>query len=89
MLNIGQINSKYVCTDKTTIEKERSTSVKIGGLITVTFPITLNGTFLPIKFICGGKTVQSLPKFDFLEDRSLSTYLKHYSNIAESIKLIK
>ena len=37
--------------------------------------------------ICGGKTVQSLPKFDFLEDFSLSAFL--YRNIAESIKLIK
>ena len=55
----------------------------------MTFPITLNGTLLPMKLISGGKTVQSLPKFDFPEDLSLSTFLKHYSNIAESIKLIK
>ena len=42
-----------------------------------------------MKLICGEKTVQSLPKFDFIEDLSLSAFLKHYSNIAESIKLIK
>ena len=42
-----------------------------------------------MKLICGGKTVQNLPKFDFPEDLSLSTYLKHYSSIAEPIKLIK
>ena len=39
-----------------------------------------------MKLICGEKTVQSLPKFDFIEDLSLSAFLKHYSNIAESIK---
>ena len=50
---------------------------------------TLDGTFQPINLICHGKTVQSLPKFDFPEDLSLFTFLKHYSNIAESIKLIK
>ena len=40
-----------------------------------------------MKLICGGKTVQSLPKFDFKCRNSLSTFLKDYSNIAESIKL--
>ena len=42
-----------------------------------------------MKLICGEKTVQSLPKFNFIEDLSLSAFLKHYSNISESIKLIK
>ena len=42
-----------------------------------------------MKLIFGEKTVQILPKFDFSEDFSLSTFLKHYSNIAESITLIK
>ena len=42
-----------------------------------------------MKLICAEKTVQSLPKFDFIEDLSYSAFLKHYSNIAESIKLIK
>ena len=50
---------------------------------------TLDGTFQPINLICRGKTVQSLPKFDFPEDLSLFTFLKHYSNTAESIKLIE
>ena len=42
-----------------------------------------------MKLICGEKTVQSLPKFGFIEDLSRSALLKHYSNIAESIKLLK
>ena len=42
-----------------------------------------------MKLIYGEKTVQRLPKFDFPEDFSLSAFLKHYINIAESIILIK
>ena len=42
-----------------------------------------------MKLIYGEKTVQRLPKFDFPEDFSLSGFLKHYINIAESIILIK
>ena len=80
--------------DKATVAKKGSTSVPIGGLsdkgsITVTFTITLNGYWLPIQLICGGKAVQSLPKFDFLEAFSLSANLKRCSNTSESIKIIK
>ena len=46
--------------------------------ITVTFIINLHGTILPMQPISGGKTVQSLNKFDFLE-----------SFPAESTKMIK
>ena len=35
--------------------------------ITVTFIINLHGTILPMQLICGEKTVQSLPTFDFPE----------------------
>ena len=42
-----------------------------------------------MKLIYGEKTVQRLPKFDFPEDFSLSPFLKHYINIAESIILLK
>ena len=62
ILNIDQINSKYVSMDTTAMAKKGSTSVPIGGLsdkisVTVTFTITLNGIFPPIKLIRGGKTV--------------------------------
>ena len=94
ILNIDQTNSKYVFMDKATMAKKDFTSVPIGGLsdkrnITVTFTITLNGIWLPIQLICGGKAVQSLPKFDFLEAFSLSANLKHCSNTPKSIKIIK
>ena len=94
VLNIDQINSKYVSMDKATMTKKGSTSLPIRGLsdkrsITVTFIITLNGIFLPIQLIYGGKTVQSLSKFGLPEGFSFSANLKHCSNTAESIKIIK
>ena len=50
ILNIDQINSKYVSLDREAMTEKDSTSVPIGGLsdersITVTFTITLNGIF--------------------------------------------
>ena len=91
VLNLDQINLKYVYTDKTTTSKKGLTSVTIGGLRIkkhyrnphhhLKWNISTNGTYL------WGKTVQSLPKFDFPEDFFLSAF--NYSNIAESIKLIK
>ena len=74
--------------------KKGSTSIPIAGLsekssMTATFTVTLNGTFLPMQLIYGGKTKQSLPKFDFPESFSLSANPKHYSNTVESIKLIE
>lgn len=94
ILNLDQTNSKYVSVGNTTMAKRGSTSVPISGLsdkrsMTATFTITLSGSFLPMQLIYGGKTNQSLPKFDFPESFSLSANPKHYSNTAESIKLIK
>ena len=64
ILNIDQVNSKYVSMDKATMAKKGSTSVPIDSLsdkrsINITFTVTLNGIFLPMQLICGGKTVQS------------------------------
>ena len=80
--------------DKATMTKKGSTFLPICGLsdkrsITVTFTIALNGIFLPIQLIYGGKTVQSLPKFGLPKGFSLSANLKHCNNTAESIKIIK
>ena len=57
--------------------------------MTATFTITLNGKFLPMQLLYGGKTNQSLPKFEFPLGFSLSANPKHCSNTAESIMLIK
>ena len=57
--------------------------------VTVTFNLTPNWIYLPMQLICGGRTVPNLPKIDFHEGFFLSANLKHYSNTAESINLIK
>ena len=74
--------------------KKGSTSVPSGGLsdkrsVTVTFNLTPNWIYLPMQLICGGRTVPNLPKIDFHEGFFLSANVKHYSNTAESINLIK
>ena len=56
--------------------------------ITGTFTITLNGHFLPMQLIYGGKIKQSLHRFKFPDGFSLSCNPKHFSNAMESIKLI-
>ena len=70
-----------------------SNSVPISGLsdkrsMTVIFTITINEKFVVMLLIYRGKTNQNLPKFEF-PVFSLSANPKHYSNTAESIKLIK
>ena len=56
--------------------------------ITGTFGIILSKKFLPMQLIYAGKTAQSLPKFKFPESFSLSANPKHFSNTAESLKLL-
>ena len=76
-----------------TMAKQNPKSVSIAGLsdklsIVRIFTITLNGHFLPMQFIYGGKTKQSLPRFKFADGFLLSCNPKHFSNAMESIKLI-
>ena len=42
-----------------------------------------------MQLIFNGKAVQSLPRFDFPESFPFSANLKHCSNTAESIQMIK
>ena len=49
----------------------------------------MSGNFLPPQLIYGGKTTQSLPKYDFPKLFSLSVNPTHYSNSQESVKLIE
>ena len=70
VLNSDQTNLKYVSMGKTTIVEKGSNSVPIFGLsdkrsMAATFTITLNRKFLSMQLIYGGKTNQSLPKFEF------------------------
>ena len=59
------------------------------GMITATFTITLDGHFLPVQLIYGGKTSKSLPRVNFPKSFSLSANSKHYSNEQESIKVLE
>ena len=56
--------------------------------ITATFAITYDDQFLPIQLIYGGKTLQSLPRFEFPKAFSLSANEKHFSNTTEFLKLL-
>ena len=92
--NLDETNSKYVCMGKRKMTGKGSNYLPISGLIskrsfTATVTITLNGKFLSIQLIYWGKTNQNLLKNDFSVGFSLFTHPKHYSNTADSIKLIK
>ena len=59
------------------------------GYITGTFGNTFGNEFLPMELIYGGKTVQSLSRFKFPQEFSLSANPAHFSNSSESIKLFE
>ena len=48
----------------------------------------MDGKFLRLQLIYGDKTNQTLPRYQFPGDFSLSVNPKHYSNEKESLKLI-
>ena len=58
-------------------------------MIIATFTITLDGHFLPVQLIYGGKTSKSLPRVNFPKSFSLSANPKHCSNEKESIKVLE
>ena len=94
ILNFDQTPSKFVPVASTTLLEHSSKQVVIKGsddkrAITATFTVTLDGQFLGMKLIYGGKTNQRLPRFEFLMNFSLSVNKKHYSNEEESMKFIK
>ena len=75
-----------------TMAKQNSKSISIAESsdkrsITGIFTITLNGYFLPMQLIYGGKIKQSLSRFKFPDGFSLSCNPKYFSNAMESIKL--
>ena len=94
ILNFDQTPSKFVPVASTTLAERNSKQVVIKGsddkrAITATFTIPLDGQLLGMQLIYGGKTNQSLPRFDFLTNVSLSVNKKHYTNEEESMKFIK
>ena len=53
-----------------------------------TFVISLDGSFLPMQLIYDGKRQQTVSKVEFPSSFPLSANPKHYSNTADSIKVI-
>ena len=49
----------------------------------------LLGVFLPMQLIYSGNSTQSIPKFKFPKEFSLSANPKHFSNTEESLKYIR
>ena len=93
IFNLDQTPLKYIPVLHNTMAKKGVKSVAIAGSadkrsITGTFVITLNGDFLPLQLIHGGKTKQSLPQCKFPHSFSLSVNPNHFSNTEESIKII-
>lgn len=93
IMNLDQTPLKYVPVSHRTMAKRGAKSVSIAGssdkrCITGTFVITMEGCFLPMQLIYGGKTKQSLPRFKFPESFSLSVNPKHFSNTEESVKIV-
>ena len=75
--------------------KKGEKNVPIKGLsdkrnITLTFTITLAGSFLPMQIIYGGKTDRSQPKgVNFPEGFNVTQNKNHWSNEEDTIELIK
>ena len=93
VINLVQTPSKFVPGNRSTQAAIGSKTVAIAGstdkrMITLTFCITLKGDFLPMQIIYGGKTSQSIPRVSFPDSFCLCVNEKHYSNEAESLKLI-
>ena len=93
ILNLDQTPSKFVPSASTTLAARGEKSIPVAGssdkrAITATFTISHDGNFLPMQLIYQGTTVQSLPQFEFPQSFSLSMNPKHFSNTAESLKII-
>ena len=93
IINIDETLLKYVPVRNETLAAGGEHSGTIEGdrnkrLITGTFTISLHGEFLPMQLIYGGKTTQSLLRFEFSSDFYLSVNPKHSVNTKESFKFL-
>ena len=66
IINLDQTPTEYVPVGQTTLAKKNTKTVPIKGssnkrTITATFAISLQGDFLPMQLIYGGKTRKCLP----------------------------
>lgn len=94
VLNLDQTPTKYIPGTNKTMALKGSKTVPIFGstdkrMITATFTTSLDGKFLPLQLIYGGKTSKSLPRVKFPSSFSLSVNPKHYSNENEAMKVLQ
>ena len=91
---MDQIPSKYVPGSKSTQAKigekiESVTGSNDKGAVTLTFSITIEGTFLPMRFIYGVTITKGYPRVMYLNSFYKSANKKHFSNEEESLQLLK
>ena len=89
--NIPQTPSYLVPCKKFTMAEKGSNNVTIHGCndkrtITATFVITISGEFLPMQLIYGGKTLQSLPRYQFPQVLTRSTTLPQLNHSSYLMK---
>ena len=86
VVNIDQTPRKYVPVGNKSMAAKGEHSVIIQGIadkrsVNETFSISFDGNFLLVQIIYGGKTTQSVPRFEFLKDFIFSTNLFSFSTI--------
>ena len=72
ILNFDQTPCKYVPIPTTTLAEVAIKGIDDKRALTATFTITLDGNFLGMQLIYGGKTNESLPRYQFPKEFSLS-----------------
>ena len=93
IMNFEQTPSKFVPVLSSTLAECNIRQVVIKGIDdkqakTGTFAFTLDDQFLGMQLIYGGKTTQSLPRYEFLVEFSLNVNQKHYGNQKVLIKFV-
>ena len=94
VINLDQTPSKYVPGWNKTLAPKWIKSVSVAGstdnrTITATFSITMDGKFLLMQIIYGGKTSKSIPPVSFPDSFLVSANKTHYSNEKESLKMLE
>ena len=82
VINLDQTPSKYVPGCNKTLASKGVKNVSIARstdkrTITATFSITMDGQFLPMQIIYGGKTSKSIPRVSFPDRFLVSANPKH------------
>ena len=94
VINLDQTPSKYLpgCNKTPALKRIKSVSVAGStdkGTITATFNITMDGKFLPMQFIYGGKMSKSIPPVSFPDSFLVSGNKKHCRNEKESLRMLE